>query len=840
MKKNATFHTRFFFRELAHGWQHGLIFIFCVALSLTTMSALNSFKAGVNRSLFNDARELHGADIILHSNYPFSKPLLAEVAELTENDLAVASMVHEFYSVVRSAAREKTLFANIKSVDEHFPLYGKVELASGASLAARLAPGTCVVAGDVLQRLGLELGQSIDVGSARLRIVDTVVHESDSPVDMLNFGPRVFVAAADLTSIDLVKKGTRIKYEMLLQLAQPGLLDKTTARLQEQAAVGQERVNSFRDAESGVKRFFDNLLFFLSLISIFTLLLAGLGMQSCLKALLRQKEKTIAITRTVGGTSSFLYQHYLLIVLFLGCVGGVIGVGAGAALGAFLPRLFQGLLPVHGITPFRLADLGSGLVLGGMVVLLFTFVPLYRLRNIKPVAIFRSEQLPFPRDMVFYLVTMAGIVLVTFLVVRQLEDTAIGLLFMAGVIALLAVIALFAAVVVKCAQWGRIRSLSLRQALRSMTRAGNATRSIIITLASALSLLFAIYLVEYNLHTTYIESYPEDAPNLFCLDIQPDQRQGFVSFFDKEVALFPIIRARLRAINDEPINRDEELEKKRDNFAREFNLTYRDHLLEDEVISKGGALFPKRSDGVADLQVSVLDTVAAMGDLRLHDMLRFNIQGVEIEAEVTSIRSRTKSKLYPFFYFVFPPQYLQDAPQTLFSAMYLEKDTIAALQNEVLQQYPNISFINVAEAAEDIEGLMMKLSEIITFFASFSIAAGGLILVSSILATRLARIRESVYYTMLGGTRRFVYKVCIYENSVIGLSSASIGLVLAQCGSWALCHYLFEISYSPNLMASAVLVVTTVLFVVALGLLSSLAIVRQKPAGFLREYGNGE
>ncbi len=831
--------TKFLFRELIHGWHHALIFILCVALSLTTMAALNSFKGSVNRTLFNDARELHGADIILHTHYPFSEPLLAEVERLERQEQITATMVHEFYSVVRSAGEEKTLFANIKSVDEQFPLYGRIELASGGRLATVLESGTSVVAADVLKRLGLNVGDFLEVGRAQLRIVDTVVHESDSPVNILNFGPRIFVAAADLETIDLVKKGTRVEYEMLIKTASQADLDEITMQLRKSALPGQERVNTFRDAESGVKRFFDNLLFFLSLISIFTLLLAGLGMQSCLTALVRQKGKTIAVTRTVGATGSFLYRHYLLIVLCIGLIGAIAGVLLGIALGAYLPYLFEGLLPIQGETSFHPTDLLEGLTLGVMVVLLFTFLPLYRLRNIKPISIFRSEEVGFARDAVFYLATLSGVVLVTILVVRQLEDIKIGLAFMSGVLALLLITAILAGLLTRTAKKMRIRSLSLRQAFRSMTRSGNATRSIIITLASALSLLFAIYLVEYNLHNTYIESYPEDAPNLFSIDIQPDQREGFQKFFDKDIELFPIIRARLLAINGERINRKEELEKKRDNFAREFNLTYRDYLLDDEVITAGGSLFPKKSEGKTALQVSVLDTVVDMGDLQLHDRLLFNIQGVELEAEVTSVRSRTKSMLYPFFYFVFPEEYLKDAPQTLFAATQVEKEKIAPLQSQVLDKYPNISFINVSEAAEDIDGLMNKLSVIVTFFASFSILAGGLILVSSILATRLARIRESVYYTILGGTKRFVYKVCIYENGLIGFFSGVIGLVLAHCGSWALCHYLFEIPYSPNLAASVGLVALTVTFVVALGLLSSLSIVRQKPARFLREYGNG-
>ncbi len=370
-----------------------------------------------------------------------------------------------------------------------------------------------------------------------------------------------------------------------------------------------------------------------------------------------------------------------------------------------------------------------------------------------------------------------------------------------------------------------------------MTRLGNATRSIIITLASALSLLFAIYLVEHNLHVTYIESYPEDAPNLFMLDIQKNQQDDITALLPGKPELFPIIRARLSAINGTPINRDEELKKKRDNFAREFNLTYRKYLLEDEVVAEGKTLFQDQDSD--RLQVSILDNVVSMGDLRLGDVLLFNIQGVEVEAEVVSIRSRTKSMLYPFFYFVFPGDYLKDAPQTLFGAVTVEKENIAALQTKILQKYPNISFINVSETAEDIEVLMLKLSSIVNFFASFSILAGGLILISSILATRLARIRESVYYKVLGSTTTFVYKVFIYENGIIGLCSAVIALIIAHCGSWAICHYLFEIDYSPNFFASLMLIVATVVFVVCTGLMSSLAIVRQKPARFLREHGNG-
>ncbi|MEZ4581315.1 MAG: hypothetical protein R3A10_06645 [Caldilineaceae bacterium] len=46
-------------------------------------------------------------------------------------------------------------------------------------------------------------------------------------------------------------------------------------------------METYLTAPSGVQRFFENLLFFLSLVAIFTLLLAGIGIQSALTAFLR-------------------------------------------------------------------------------------------------------------------------------------------------------------------------------------------------------------------------------------------------------------------------------------------------------------------------------------------------------------------------------------------------------------------------------------------------------------------------------------------------------------------------------------------------------------------------
>lgn len=828
---------RFLFREMLHSRSQAAVFVLCVALSLVSIVAINSLRRDVRMSIVSDARSLHGGDVIVHSHYDLSPPLKLEITTLKKEMTLQSVRTWEFYSVARRTDGGDSLFCNIKAVEPGYPLYGRVELLSGQDFTTVMRPGKAVVAAALLERLGLVVGDRLLLGSSSVEIVDVVSRESLRPVDFFNFGPRILVHADDLDQMDLVKKGSRVHYNLLIKIDDPLLIDITAARLQEKAVTGQERVATYASASSRVKRFFDNLLFFLSLISVFTLLLAGIGMQSSLAALLRRKEKSFAILRSLGATGSFLLRHYLGIVLILSSIGSSLGIMLGLILEKSFSSLFAGLLPDNIILGASIWDIIEGMGLGLVVVSFFTFLPLNGIKEIKPASVFRKETTPGFKRPTTYVLIFCGIVLFTGLVVRQLEDVQTGLYFMGGVLGLILLIALLVSALVLLGRRFNVDSLVLRQAARSMLRPGNATRSVVITLASALSVLLAIYLVEHNLHGTYIASYPSDAPNLFCLDIQKDQQLKFIELVGADVELFPVIRARLTAINGKKIHRKEELKKRGDSLAREFNLTYRKHLLEDEVFTRGDSLFGGDKPKDSLVQVSVLDTVADMGDMKIGDVLDFNIQGVPLKAQVSSIRSRTKSMLYPFFYFVFPEKYLREAPQTFFGALKVDKEDVAKLENSIVNSFPNISTINVGETAVELGKMMEKLSRIINFFSFFSILAGALILVSSILATRMARIKEVVYYKILGAGSRFVVQVFFFENLLIALLSGLCAVVVAQIGSWWLCHFLLRITYDPSWPACFLLLLMTVCLVVGLGLLSSVSIIRQKPIRFLREQG---
>ncbi|MGB3221317.1 MAG: FtsX-like permease family protein [Desulforhopalus sp.] len=825
---------RFVKREILHSKSQAAVFILCVILSLVSIVAINSLRRDVRQSIVSDARGLHGGDIILHSHYELSPALQQELRSLTEEDDIQSVRTWEFYSVARRVDGQDSLFSNIKAVEEGYPLYGVVELNSGLDFSAVLQSGKAIVDSAVLDRLNLTIGEKLHIGESTFEIIDVISRESLRPVEFFNIGPRIFVPAVDLEKMDLVRKSSRVQYETLLKIDDQSRIDNIADQIKEKTVPGQERVATYATAGSSVKRFFDNLLFFLSLISVFTLLLAGIGMQSSLAALLRQKEKSLAILRSLGATGPFLLRHYLLIVFILSGIGCILGILSGLVLEKSFSNLFAGLLPDKIVLGGTLLDILEGVGLGIVVVSFFTFLPLSRITHVKPAAVFRKDNSNGLRTRRSYALIACGIILLAILIAWQLEDIRTGLYFIGGVLSLIAVISVMIGTMLLFFSRIRIVSLPLRQAVRSLLRPGNATRSIVVTLASALSVLLTIYLVEENLHGTYISSYPAEAPNLFSLDIQKNQQQDFINFVGKDVELFPIVRARLVAINGDKVKRQEE-RKRGDNLTREFNLTYREKLLDDEIIIKGDSLFGKEPAGKDLVPVSLLDTVAEMGDMKIGDLLEFNIQGVPLSAEVVSIRSRTKSILYPFFYFVFPEEDLKAAPQTFFAALKAKKDEISQLENAIVNRFPNVSTINVSETAEELGKIMHKLSAIINFFASFSILAGALILVSSVLATRMARMKEAVYYKVLGADTFFVLKVFFLENFLLALLSGGCAVLVAQAGSWGLCHFLLNIDYDPNWLASFLMLGLTIGLVVSLGLLSSLPILRQKPIRFLRE-----
>ena len=829
-------HIPFISRQVLRSSKQASVFILCIALSLCSITAFSGFSYSVNRSLLNDARKLHAADIIIRSNNEISEDLNDVISKFVNDGRVKRARIYEFNSVVRTFNDKASVLADVKIVEKGYPFYGQVVLRTGRPFHDVLIRGKTVVDQVLLDRLGMNVGDALKIGYSTFIIDDVVTAEPDRPVEVFSFGPRVFVADEDRDALGLIEKGSRINFTHLLKVIDGSPVDVIAGELKNAAVSDRERVDTFQTARSRLKRFLDNFLFFLKLVGFFVMVVSGFGIQVTLTAFLNEKKTTIAIMKTVGATNRYVTRHFMLIVFVLGIIGIIMGLITGYMVQYILARMLTSFLPDNIQVFVSWSGILKGIFLGFAVVVMFTFLPLYQIKNTRPVMILRKD---IPETQKKFPYVLSGLIFLSIfsgLVFWHMKDFQFGLYFIGGLCGLILATFLSTQLMLFFLKRMNIRQLMFRQAVKGLFRRGNATKPVVITLTASLCVIFSIYLIEQNLDASFIQSYPKDSPNLFFLDIQPAQLADFKQRIGSDITVYPVVQAQVVSINGKIIDRKKEGGKRRDNFSRVFNLTYRDDLLKNERIIQGKSLF--REDW-HEPQVSILDMVVDMRKISMGDKIVFNIQGVFVEARVSSIRTQEMESMSPFFYFVFPENILKTAPQTIFAALNVEKDHIRSLQNTIVSQFPNISVIDATEILKTFSKLMDQLSLVVRFFTLLSIIAGILILISAIFATRAERIIEAVYYKVLGARKSFVFKVFAQENMLIGILSGFLALVMAQTTAFMICKYTFEISYHFFFLSTVLMTVAAVLLVVVIGLATSQSILNKRPLTFLKEQPDG-
>ncbi|MEJ2039312.1 MAG: FtsX-like permease family protein, partial [Desulfosarcinaceae bacterium] len=516
-----TINPAFLLRQLWRSPKQAVVFVLCVMLAIVTLAAVTGFADNLRQTLMRDARRLHAADIIIRSHEPLSPGLKMALENARAGGRIRLSTYYRFYSVVRTADDRNSLLANLKVVDREYPFYGIVGLRSGKPFHDVLGPGRVVAAQSLLDRLGLHVGDKLKVGYTTLTLADVVISEPDRPVDVFSLGPRLFVSIGDLDALGLIKTGSRIHYVHLVKVMNPAERDSLARQFSQAAQADRERVDTFETARSGIKRFLDNFLLYLRLIGVFILIIAGVGIQSSLTAFLREKEASIAIMKTVGADNRYIARHFATIVAFLGLAGIALGIVAGYLVQGILSQLLASFLPPDTSLAFSWRGALEGFVLGATVVAIFSFIPLYRLGGMRPLAIFRRENPLRPRRGPHIIIGGAMVLFTLLLTMRQLQSLRMGLYVTFGIGALVLAASLMTRLLLAGLKRLHLKGLILRQSVRGLFRNGNATRSVVITLTASLTVILSIFLIEKNLKAVFVDSFPADAPNLFFIDIQP-------------------------------------------------------------------------------------------------------------------------------------------------------------------------------------------------------------------------------------------------------------------------------------------------------------------------------
>jgi putative ABC transport system permease protein len=829
-------------REARASWKRLLLFVLCIAAGVGGLVAVKSFSHNLQRAVQGEARTLLAADLVLRSSRAPAAEERAALAELQAQGAQVVLSL-QFVSMARSPAAQSVQLVSVRAVGPGYPFYGQVLTETGRPFRELLSDDAVLVHQALLLKMGLHVGDVLEIGRRSFRIADVLVKEPDSPVQVFNLGPRVLMTEAAAYATGLVTDTSRMRYAALVRLP-PTQDPATVARaLEARLADGFVNIDTFDTAQPRATRFLGRLTDFLNLVGLAALLLGGIGVAGAIRVFVSQKLDTLAVLKCLGAGSRDLLSVYLLLAVLMGLLGAVLGVALGYGAQLALPWLLRDLLPVQIQLTWPWAAAGEGVLLGLITTLWFGLPPIWALRNVPPARVFRRQVEAPPAQRRRWLAPLrAGLwllALAALLAVWQAGFTRIAGFFILGLAGSVAALHLAAlGLLALLRRLPKPRAFELKQGLSSLYRPGNQSGAVVMSLGLGVLLLLAVFLIQQDLLRQLVANSPQSQPNLFFLDVQPDQREQFTRLLGAhghpDPELIPIVRGRIAALKGKALQLSEVAdEHERRHLRYEYAFTYRDRLVDgEEVIA--GRFGP--DPAVAGPQVSLADWFAEDSNLHVGDSVTVDIQGVRVTATVTSIRKVDWANRRANFSFVFLPGVLEEAPKMYVSALREPSEAArVALQREVVTALPNVTSLDVEQIYRIVQTFLDRIAVVVQFMAAFCIAVGLVILLAAVATTKYQRIREAVLLKTLGATRGAVARVLTLEYLILGTLAGAVGVAAAAAFSWGLVTYVFDGHWDFSLPPYLAAWLATALVIALTGLTSSLDVLMKKPLEVLRE-----
>ncbi len=805
-------------------WVYPVLFLLTLTLSLATYLTLDSVQQSVDRYINDNQRALVGGDLILNSKQDWPSEVLTQVETIPDTQT-----VYDYQFSAMLVNDEQTLLASIKAVSPSYPLYGTAELASGQPLWEQLTSDSVIVAPEVLSSLQANVGDRITIGDAQFKISDVLTKEPDRPLTTFGFGGRVLMHQDSLAATNLLGQRSRINYRIEMA-GDPELITTQRDALTEILTNYPDiELSDAESADTSVSRISDNVLMFLKLLVIAVLLLSAVAMYGVISAFVTKQQSNNAIRLALGeplGSLKRSYYQLLIVTTVIACIAAIILSLGLLKIGQ--PYLVAILPTDVGLSINPISAIKT-IVIALVLTLLIAQRGLSALNTTKPATLLnqgastQTQNLPWYRrvPLLWYGLVLAG--LYAFFA-YEVGSLSLGAQLLGGLIGFVAIFWLLARgwlwLLAKLASNTKV-SWMQRIAIHNLARKGNQSALFFVTLSLSVAVLTLITTLNHSINAQFINAYPEDAPNLFLLDVQSDQHDDIDVIIEAPVTYYPVIRARVETANGVAA-KDIEPADGFDDPARVFNLSYADTVMETEYITESltdDALYtPIDATNEQIKPLSILDTAAGMLNVGMGDQVRFNIQGIEIIGQITSIRTRYERGPSPYFYFLFEPSVLSAAPQIQFATAHVPEDAIPELQGKLVREFPAVTTIDGTAIAKQIQELVVQMSRLVYVFTLLALLTGVMVLISSLLSTSQDRMKDSASFRLLGMQKRDLYMLNILELGVLGISAATFAVIIATGGAWLAVTQWFNLQFSmpwANLaMGGAALVV--LLFAIAI------------------------
>jgi putative ABC transport system permease protein len=830
-------------RELRGGLRGFRVFLACLTLGVAAIAAVGSVRDGIEAGVQREGAALLGGDAEIELTYRFAEP--AERAAME----AVATVVSEtvdFRSMATAPGPDGETergLTQVRGVDGAYPIYGDVVLDPPIPMAQALAgqgglPGG-VMERVLMDRLGIEVGDTFRLGTQDFVAMAALTREPDSQAAGFGLGPRTIVSLDGLQGSGLLAPGTLFETQYRLRL--PEGTDLDAARVELRGAFGEAgfRWRDRRNGAPGVQEFVDRLGSFLVLVGLAGLAVGGVGISAAVRAYLAEKTEVIATLKTLGAETRTIFAAYFWQIAVLAGAG----IAAGLALGALVPLGLAPVIEAHlpipaeiGVQPLALAEAALYGVLAAGV---FTLWPLARTEDVRAAALFRDMGGGggWPRPL--WIAVTGGLFAVLVGAAAVLSGLwELTLWSFAGGSAAFITLVGVGWLVRRGAAWAARLRLArgrtpLRLALGSVGGPGAETGSVILSLGLGLTVLAAVGQIDANLRGAIARDLPEVAPSFFVVDIQNDQLEGFRERLDADplvtkVQSAPMLRGIITRINGRPA-----AEVAGDHWVirGDRGVTYSDAPPPDTRVTQG-AWWP--ADYVGPPQISFAEEEALEIGLKLGDRLTVNILGRDIEAAVTSFRVVDFSTAGIGFVMAMNPSALAGAPHTHIATIYSDPAGDAALLRDLGDSYPNITLIRVKDAIDRVTEVLGAIAAATTYGALATLLTGFIVLIGAAAAGVRARTYETAVLKTLGATRGTILTSFALRSGMMGLAAGAVAILAGGLAGWGVSYFVMDTEFRFDPANVLAIVAGGVAASMLAGLAFALGPLNARPARVLR------
>jgi len=820
-------------RMLWRDWRGGELNILAIGLviAVTSITAVGFFTDRIERGLKLQSAELVGADLVIASNKPVVNNYIKDARAY---GFKVAT-TQQFRSVALS--NNQPQLVEVKAVSEAYPLRGVLRVSDtpfGTDEATidTPSPGDVWVEPRLLQLLKLKIGDTITLGSSTFTLRKVLRFEPDRGGDLFSVAPRVLMNNTDVDATGLIGVGSLAWYRVLIS-GLPKDIENYQQTIRNNLRKG-ERILTVEEGRPELNTALERARQFLGLAALISVLLAGVAVATVAYRFTNRHLDTSAMLRCLGASQKTIIRLFTMEMLWLSLLASTLGCLLGVLTQFVITELLDQLV-VTKLPPPSFKAVLLGYATGIVMLIGFALPPLLSLRRVPPLRVLRRDVAV--RSVRAWFVYLAVVVCMSLLLYWQIGDLKLVGIVLGGIMATLMLLAFAAYLLIRMLNRLRGRvGIAWRFGLANISRRPASSVIQIVAFGLGIMVLLLLSAVRSDLLDNWQRSLPQDAPNHFVINVQPDQVDGVSAYFKQRgvvnTQLYPMVRARLVKINGNAVRTtDYDNDRAKRMLTREFNLSWAENMQTDNTLASG-SWWSKQDFGNPLLSLeSKLSTTLG---LKLNDIVSFDVNGTIIDFTLINLRNVDWDTFNINFFTVVAPGVLEQYPANWVTSVYLNSEQRQQL-GQLITEFPNVTLIDVDIIMQRVRDIMDRVSLAVEFIFLFTLMAGLAVLYAAIQSNQDERRFENAVLRTLGANRKTLMLGLFAEFSLLGALSGLLAGLSATSLAWLLAETIFKFEYSFDLSVLFIGVVSGTVIVVIAGLLGTRSVLALPPIQTLRD-----